>query len=132
MEGESTGRTSVWQDGLTGARQKRVRISVERQMCKAVTGALILPARIRSRYDRKGIDGGLQIGKATREGKTRKQVTEMDSLDDIVIIQLLQETDLSNGRAGHALILCLETNLLQRDDLVVVDVASLVHHSVCT
>ena len=57
-----------------------------------------------------------------------------DVPDDIVVLEFLEERDLANGGARHALVLRLEPDLLQRDDLVRADVARLVHDAVraCT
>jgi len=50
--------------------------------------------------------------------------------DDIVILELLEERDLADGRARHALVLRLEPDLLERDDLVRGDVFRFVHDAV--
>ena len=50
--------------------------------------------------------------------------------DDIVILELLEERDLADGRARHALVLRLEPDLLERDDLVRRDVFRFVHDAV--
>ena len=50
--------------------------------------------------------------------------------DDIVILELLEERDLADGRARHALVLRLEPDLLERDDLVRRDIFRFVHDAV--
>ena len=50
--------------------------------------------------------------------------------DDIVVLELLEERDLADGGARHALVLRLEPDLLERDDLVRVDVLGFVHDAV--
>jgi hypothetical protein len=53
------------------------------------------------------------------------------SLDNVVILaQLLEQTDLSDRRARHALVLRLETNLLERHDVPGGDVPRFVDHAV--
>ena len=50
--------------------------------------------------------------------------------DDVLALELLEQADLADGRAGHALILSFQPDLLERDDLVGARVASLVHDTV--
>ena len=54
-----------------------------------------------------------------------------DSLDDVIILQFLEQTDLSNSGARHALVFCFEPDLLQSDDLIVAGVACFVDDPVC-
>lgn len=46
-------------------------------------------------------------------------------------VELLQDRDLADRRAGHALVLRLEADALQRDDFVRLQVTCLVHDPVC-
>ena len=46
-------------------------------------------------------------------------------------MELLQDRDLADRRAGHALVLRLEADALQRDDFVRLQVTCLVHDPVC-
>ena len=46
------------------------------------------------------------------------------------MLELLQQRDLADGGRGHALLLLLQPDALQRHDLVVRAVARLVHHAV--
>lgn len=48
----------------------------------------------------------------------------------IVVLELLEERDLADGSARHALVLCFESDLLERDDLVRRDVFRFVHDTV--
>ena len=49
-----------------------------------------------------------------------------DGLDDVLILKLLQQADLANGRARHAFIFRFESDLFERDDVARLDVAGLV------
>ena len=51
--------------------------------------------------------------------------------DDVGVLELLEEADLADRGRGHALVLRLEADLLERDDLVGVHVARFVHDAVC-
>lgn len=51
---------------------------------------------------------------------------------NVLVLQLLQETDFPDSRAGDAFILSLQTDLLERDDLVGGEVFGLVDHAVGT
>lgn len=50
--------------------------------------------------------------------------------NNIVVLELLEERDLADGGAWHALVLRFESDLLERDDLVRCDVFRLVHDTV--
>lgn len=50
--------------------------------------------------------------------------------DDVVVLELLKEGDLSDGRAGHSLVLSLESDLLKSNVVTRVDILSLVDDSV--
>ena len=52
----------------------------------------------------------------------------MAAPDDVVVLQLLQEGDLPDGCAGDALLLLLQSDLLQRDSLPAHPIPRLVHH----
>lgn len=53
------------------------------------------------------------------------------SLDNVVVLaQLLEQTDLPDRRARHALVLRLETDLLERHDVPSGDVPRFVDHAV--
>lgn len=52
--------------------------------------------------------------------------------DDVLILELLEKTNLANGSAGDAFVFGLESNLLERNDLVCGDVPSLVDDAVGT
>lgn len=51
---------------------------------------------------------------------------------DVVVLEFLQETDLSDGGARYAFVFCLETNLLERYNLFRVHISSLVDDTVCS
>lgn len=52
--------------------------------------------------------------------------------DDVVVIEFLQQTDLTNGGAGHPFVFCLESDLLQSDDLVGTVVFGFVYNPICS
>ena len=56
------------------------------------------------------------VKKAPRRRK--KKICEEGSPDDVVVVHLFEQADLADRRTRHALILCLESDLFQRDNLV--------------
>lgn len=50
--------------------------------------------------------------------------------DHILLVELLEQADLTNGCAWHALLLLLQPNLLQRIDLAGIPVTGLVDHAI--
>ena len=64
------------------------------------------------------------IGKRTTDSRV------MDGPDNVIVFQLLEKADFTDGGAGHPLILRLEPDLLERYDLVRVHVAGLVDDTV--
>lgn len=58
-------------------------------------------------------------------------MSEQNSLDNVVVLaELFQDGDLTDGRRGHTLVLGLETDLLERDDRSIMDIARLVDDTV--
>ncbi len=55
---------------------------------------------------------------------------EADGPDDVVVFQLFEQTDLANSGARNALVLRLESDLLQCNDGARVLVESPVHHAI--
>ena len=54
-----------------------------------------------------------------------------DALDDILPLELLQQTDLADRGARHAFVPSVQPYLLQGDDSTSVDMARLVDDTVC-
>lgn len=55
-----------------------------------------------------------------------------DVLDNTIVIELLQQTNLANSRAGHTFVLCLQPDLLECYDLVARHIAGFVYNTVCS
>lgn len=53
-----------------------------------------------------------------------------DEHDDMIMLQLLQQTNLANGSTGNTFVFCFESDLLQSYDLIGADIASLVHDTI--
>lgn len=51
------------------------------------------------------------------DGQEQEDRGSKDAPNDVLMLHLLQQTDLANGGTRHALILRLETDLLERDNL---------------
>lgn len=67
----------------------------------------------------------------TTSPRSSARITPLHSLDNVVVLaQLLEERDLADRRAGHALVLSLETDLLERDVCACPNVARLVHDTI--
>ena len=58
------------------------------------------------------------------------RVNDVLERDDVRVLQLAQQRDLPDRRAGNALVLCLETHFLERDDLAGAAVLGLVDDAV--
>lgn len=52
--------------------------------------------------------------------------------NDVIILQLLEQTDLPDGRAWHTFVLSFEPNLLQGHNLAGVVVLGLVYDTICS
>jgi len=66
----------------------------------------------------------------TRKNCHGKKPKTCAAPDDVVVVEFLQQTDLTNGRTGHSFVLCLQSYLLESHDLVVRYVPGLVHNSI--
>lgn len=53
-----------------------------------------------------------------------------DRPDDVRIIEFFEERDLSNGRARHAFVLCLEPDLLERHRAIRADLFRFIYHPI--
>jgi len=65
-----------------------------------------------------------------RESCYGRKLKTCTTPDNVVVVEFLQQTDLTNGRTGHSFILCLQSYFLESHDLVVRYVPGLVHNSI--
>lgn len=67
-----------------------------------------------------------------RRGEGVKRGMRRYIRDNVVVLELLQQTDFPDCRTRHAFVFGFQSNLLEGDNPVRIDIPSLVDNAICT